>query len=63
MHLLFYHMWDLLPRFVYSLVNIVMLYDGLTMTGMVGANHMNTIHFLQVSICMKRFVPKLVDLL
>ena len=50
MHLLFHHKWDLLPQFVYSLVNIVMLYDGLTMIGMIGANHMNTVHFLQVSI-------------
>ena len=27
-----------------------MLYDGLTMNDMVGTNHINTIHFLQVSL-------------
>ena len=43
-------MQDLLPRFVYSLVSIVMLYDGLTMIEVIGANHMNIVHFLQVSI-------------
>ena len=41
---------ELLPCFVFSLVSIVMLYDGLTMIDMIGANHMITIQFLQSSI-------------
>ena len=40
MHWLFHNTWDLLPLFVYSLVSIVMLYDGLTMIEEIGANHM-----------------------
>ena len=50
MHHLFHNMLELLPCFVFSLVSIVMLYDGLTMIDMIGINHMITIHFLQTSI-------------
>ena len=50
MHRLFPNTLELLPCFVFSLVNPVMLYDGLTMIDMISANHMITIHFLQISI-------------
>ena len=50
MHQLFHNTLELLPCFVFSLVSLVMLYDGLTMIDMISANHMITIHFLQISI-------------
>ena len=50
MHHLFHSMLELFPYFVNFLASIVKLYDGLTMIDMIGANHMNTIQFLQVSI-------------
>ena len=53
MHHLFHNMLELLPCFVFSLVIIAILYDGLTMNDIIGANHMNTVHFLQVSIYYK----------
>ena len=40
----------IISMFRLFLVSIVMLYDGLTMIDMIDANHMNTIHFLEVSI-------------
>ena len=44
MHHLFHNTLEFLPRFVFSLVSIVMLYDGLTMIDKIGANHTITIH-------------------
>ena len=36
-----------------------MLYDGLIMNDMIGANHINIIHFLQVSLQYKQVCTKM----
>ena len=59
MHRLFRITWNLLPRIVYSLVCIVMLYDGLTMNDIIGANHINKVHFLHVSLQYKQVCAKM----
>ena len=59
MHRLFRNMWNLLPRIVYSLVSIAMLYDGLTMDDIICANHMNIVHLLHVSLQYKQVCAKM----
>ena len=43
MHRLFPNTLELLPCFVFSLVNVVMFYVGLTMIDTIGVNLKNTI--------------------
>ena len=45
---LFHNMLELLTCFFTSLVSVFMFYDMLIMINRIGANHKNTIHFLQV---------------
>ena len=59
MHYLFHNMLELLPHFVSSLVSVVMFYVELTVIDMIGANHKNIIHFLQVSTKYERVCAKM----
>ena len=59
MHYLFHNILELLPCFIFSLVSVVMFYDGLIMIDMIGANYKNTIHFSQVNTKYERVCVKM----